>query len=117
MKPVLDLIRQSQWRWDFVSASHGGSFHAPLECARILGNSIERSEKARVLLSEILTKLNVKLPVTYPDISTKEKAQEYIGLDIKKMNEDKKVFLETVVPLWDKQAEERHDKMNENYRK
>ena len=117
MKPVLELIRQAQWRWDFVSASHGGSFHAPLECARILGNSIERSEKARVLLSEILTKQNVKLPVQYPDLSTKEKAQEYIGLDIKKMAEDKKVFLETVVPLWDKQAEERHDKMNENYKK
>jgi nitrite reductase (cytochrome c-552) len=30
MKPVLKLIRQAQWRWDFVAASHGASFHAPL---------------------------------------------------------------------------------------
>ncbi|MBL8008349.1 MAG: ammonia-forming cytochrome c nitrite reductase subunit c552, partial [Ignavibacteria bacterium] len=115
MKPVLELIRQAQWRWDFVAASHGGSFHAPLECARILGNSIQKSEQARILLSEILTKLNVKLPVQYPDISTKEKAQQYIGLDMNKLAADKKVFLETVVPLWDKQAEERHDKMKEKY--
>lgn len=117
MKPVLELIRQAQWRWDFVAASHGGSFHAPLECARILGNSIERSEQARVLLAGLLTGLNVKTPVVMPDISTKEKAQEYIGLDMNKLREDKKVFLETVVPVWDKTAEERHDKMKESYEK
>lgn len=117
MKPVLALIRQAQWRWDFVAASHGGSFHAPLECARILGTSIEKSEQARVLLSAILTKLNVPLPVPMPDLSTKEKAQQYIGLDIDKMLESKKVFLETVVPVWDKEAEERHDKMDQNYNK
>ncbi|MBP9191496.1 MAG: ammonia-forming cytochrome c nitrite reductase [Ignavibacteria bacterium] len=117
MKPVLALIRQAQWRWDFVAASHGGSFHAPLECARILGTSIEKSEQARVLLSALLTNLNVKLPVPMPDLSTKEKAQQYIGLDIDKMLESKKVFLETVVPAWDKEAEERHDKMDQDYNK
>lgn len=117
MKPVLELIRQAQWRWDYAAASHGASFHAPLECARVLGNSIQKSEQARILLAEILTKLNVVLPVVYPDISTKEKAQQYIGLDMKKIADDKKVFLETVVPVWDKQAEERHDKMNTDYNK
>lgn len=117
MKPVLALIRQAQWRWDFVAASHGGSFHAPLECARILGNSIERGEQARVLLSEILSKKNVKLPVQYPDISTKDKAQKFIGLDMEKLNNEKSVFLETVVPQWDKAAEERQDKMNLEYKK
>ncbi|MBS1518626.1 MAG: ammonia-forming cytochrome c nitrite reductase [Bacteroidetes bacterium] len=116
MKPILDLIRQSQWRWDFVSASHGGSFHAPLECARILGNSIGRSEQARVLLAELLSMLNVKLPVEIPDISTKEKAQKYIGLDMNKLIESKKVFLETVVPQWDKEAAERHGKLDEKYK-
>ena len=35
MKPVLDLLRQSQWRWDFGVASHGASFHAPQEIQRI----------------------------------------------------------------------------------
>jgi nitrite reductase (cytochrome c-552) len=117
MFPVLGLIRQAQWRWDFVSASHGGSFHASLECARILGTSIEKSEQARVFLAGLLTKLNVKTPVEIPDISTKEKAQQYIGLDMDKLRNDKKVFLETVVPAWDKQAEERHDKMKQDYSK
>ncbi len=29
MAPVLKLIRQAQWRCDFVTASHGAPFHAP----------------------------------------------------------------------------------------
>jgi formate-dependent nitrite reductase cytochrome c552 subunit len=36
MKPVLSLLRKSQWRWDFAVASHGASFHAPQEVIRIL---------------------------------------------------------------------------------
>lgn len=43
----------------------------------------------------------------YPDLSTKEKAQEFIGLDMKKHNDDKKVFIETVLPVWVKTAGER----------
>jgi nitrite reductase (cytochrome c-552) len=46
MKPALKLIRHAQWRFDFVAASHGGSFHAPLECARILGTSILKADEA-----------------------------------------------------------------------
>ena len=69
------------------------------------------------MLSALLTNLNVRLPVPMPDLSTKEKAQQYIGLDIDKMIESKKVFLETVVPVWDKEAEERHDKMDQDYNK
>gem|GEM_PF-4996649 len=34
---------------------------------------------------------------------------------MKKLNEDKKTFLESVVPVWDKKSEERHDKMKESY--
>lgn len=116
MKPVLDLIRASQWRWDFVAASHGGSFHAPLESARILGNSIEKAEQARGLLAAMLTSRNVKLPVEMPDLSTKEKAQKYIGLDMEKLQAEKKTFLETVAPQWDKASAERQEKMNMEYR-
>lgn len=115
MKPVLNLIRQAQWRWDFVAASHGAGFHAPLEAARILGNSIQKSEEARVSLSALLTKLGVTIPIQYPDVSTKEKAQAYIGLEMGKLRENKKVFLETVVPQWEKSAEDRHDKMKQDY--
>ena len=31
MKNALKLIRAAQWRWDYVAASHGASFHAPFE--------------------------------------------------------------------------------------
>ena len=35
-----------------------------------------------------------------PDISTKEKAQAYIGLDMPKLKEKKQRFLGQVVPKW-----------------
>ena len=48
-----------------------------------------------------------KFPVQIPDISTKAKAQQALGMDMEKMNADKKHFLETVAPEWDKAAAER----------
>ena len=39
-----------------------------------------------------------------PDISTKEKAQRYIGLDPQKLNDKKQKFLKTVVPKWLEEA-------------
>jgi nitrite reductase (cytochrome c-552) len=86
---VQKLIRQAQWRWDFVCASHGGSFHAPLECSRILGHAIEKAAAARTLLAAILAQRGVALPLTMPDLSTKEKAQQYIGLDMARIIADK----------------------------
>ncbi|NLJ06826.1 MAG: ammonia-forming cytochrome c nitrite reductase [Sphingobacteriales bacterium] len=109
MKDILQLIRQAQWRWDFAVAGHGSSFHAPVEVARILGNSIDRVQEARVMLAKLHAKLGIK-EVKYPDISTKDKAQAYIGLDMKKLKEEKEVFVKTVLPEWDKKAEERESK-------
>ena len=112
MKPILKLIRNAQWRWDFVAASHGGSFHAPLECARILGNAVQKSEEARMLLTSVLISLGVKVPVQIPDITTKEKAQIYIGLDMEELKRKKAEFLTNEVPVWDRTAEERGSKVN-----
>ena len=39
-----------------------------------------------------------------PDISTKEKAQKYIGLDMKSELAAKDEFLKTVIPEWTKEA-------------
>jgi len=111
MKPVLALIRQAQWRWDYVAASHGGSFHAPVECARVLGASIQKAAEARIELTKVLTKLGIETPITLPDISTKEKAQKFLGLDMPKLKDEKKVFLSTVIPEWDKKAVERQARM------
>ncbi len=107
MAPALKLIRHAQWRWDWVAAANAYGFHAPVEALRVLGTSIQKAEQARAMLTLILFKHNVKIPLQYPDISTKEKAQAYIGLDMVKLREDKKALVETVFPLWDKAAEKR----------
>ena len=39
-----------------------------------------------------------------PDISTKEKAQQYIGLDMAAERQAKEKFLNTGVPEWIKEA-------------
>jgi nitrite reductase (cytochrome c-552) len=111
MKPALQLIRHAQWRWDWVAAANSLGFHSPVEAGRVLGSSIQKAEQARVLLARILAKRGVFEPIPLPDISTKAKAQAYIGLNMKKLEEEKKEFLRTVVTQWDKEAAERQAKM------
>lgn len=107
MKPVLMDIRHAQWRWDYSAASHGASFHAPVEISRIIANGIDIAQEARVKLARLLASLGHNEEIPYPDIATKEKAQAFIGLDMDKLNADKEVFLRDVVPVWDKTAAER----------
>ncbi len=107
MKPALKSIRHAQWRWDWVAAANGLGFHAPVEALRVLGTSLQKSEQARREIATVLIKLGVSYPVALPDISTKEKAQKFIGLDIPKMQKDKEDFLKTTAVEWDKKAKER----------
>lgn len=107
MKPVLQLIRQSQWRWDYAAAGHGNSFHAPLELARMLGHSIEKAQQARLLLTKVLMKHGIDKDIPYPDIATKEKAQKFIGLDMAKLHKEKAEFKKVVIPEWIKKANQR----------
>jgi nitrite reductase (cytochrome c-552) len=104
MKDVLKLLRQAEWRWDFGVASHGASFHAPQEVMRILGHGLDKAMQARMAISKVLVSLGYTGDVPMPDISTKEKAQQYIGLDIPAEEAAKAKFLDTVVPEWLKQA-------------
>ena len=106
MAPVLMLIRHAQWRWDYAAASHGGSFHAPLETARIIGTSIDKSQESRVLLARILSKYGVG-EIPYPAIETKADAQAFIGLDMKKLKAEKEVFKKNILPVWKAEAEKR----------
>ncbi len=106
MEEVLQLLRQSQWRWDYAVASHGAPFHAPIEFQRLLSQSLDRAHKARFAIAKLLPQLGHMGDVPMPDISTKAKAQAYIGLDMEKEEADKKQFLETVVPEWIKTAKE-----------
>lgn len=106
MQTVLQLLRQAQWRWDFGVASHGAAFHAPQEIQRVLGNGLDKALQARLATSKVLVQVGYTADVPMPDISTKEKAQHYIGLDIPKERADKEKFMETIVPAWLKEAKD-----------
>lgn len=99
MAAALQLLRQAQWRWDFAVASHGASFHAPVETQRILAHSLDRSLQAQLELQKVLF-ANGVTDVKLPDISTKEKAQAYIGLDMKTLHEKKEDWKKRVMPKW-----------------
>ncbi len=106
MKACLQLLRQAQWRWDFAVASHGASFHAPVETQRILAHSLDRTLQAQLELQKVLFSQGVT-DVKLPDISTKAKAQEYIGLDMRKLRENKDKWKETVIPKWVEKAKDK----------
>ncbi|MCX7611194.1 MAG: ammonia-forming cytochrome c nitrite reductase [Ignavibacterium sp.] len=107
MKEILTLIRHAQWRWDYVAATNGMGFHAPVEALRVLGTSIQKAEEARRQLAILFVKQGWKYPVELPDISTKDKAQKFIGLDMTKLREAKKEFLNTTAKQWDEEARKR----------
>jgi nitrite reductase (cytochrome c-552) len=112
MTPILTLIRHAQWRWDFAAAGHGSSFHAPLETGRVIATGLQKVAEARRQLTRLLSAYGVTSDVPVPDISTKAKAQEAIGLQMAKLNSEKQKFLEKTVPQWLQKAEERE----KNYR-
>lgn len=100
MKPILMDIRHAQWRWDYSVASHGASFHSPLEVSRIMTSGTRIAQEARLKLSRLLMELGETNPVPYPNIETKSLAQEYIGLDMDKLEAEKAKFKEDVLPTW-----------------
>ncbi len=71
------------------------------------GHGIHKAQEARLLLSRLLYKLGITQDIAYPDISTKEKAQQFIGLDMEKLNAGKQEFLKTIVPGWIREANDR----------
>jgi len=107
MKDILMGIRHAQWRWDFAAASHGASFHAPVEIGRIISTGIAITGETRVKLARLLASKGFNQEVPYPDIATKDKAQEFIGLDVKKLREEKQTFKQNLLPKWIKAAEKR----------
>ena len=103
MEPVLMDIRHGQWRWDFAVAAHGGFFHAPEETLRILGTAIDKGHDARLKLRMILAKHGAP-GYEGPAFSTKEKAQELIGLQMDKLVDEKITFLNTLREEWIQKA-------------
>ncbi|HAG16193.1 MAG TPA: ammonia-forming cytochrome c nitrite reductase [Bacteroidales bacterium] len=115
MKLILTDIRHAQWRWDYSAASHGASFHAPIEIGRVISTGIQIAQEGRIKLARLLVELGYKGEVPYPDISSKSKAQAYIGLPMEELQKEKDDFLKNIVPLWDAEAKEREAKMKINY--
>jgi nitrite reductase (cytochrome c-552) len=107
MQDILIDIRHAQWRWDYAAAGHGNSFHNPLELSRVISTGNNKVQDARLKLARLLADLGHNKPVEYPDISTKAKAQEYIGLDMATLNQEKQVFIKTIIPQWLEAAKER----------
>ncbi len=110
MKEILMGIRHAQWRWDYAAASHGGSFHSPVEIGRVIGTGIDIAQETRIKLARLLIELGFKGEVPYPDISTKEKAQKFIGLPMEKLKEEKAKFKKELLPQWLKEAKDRESK-------
>ncbi|MDR0882390.1 MAG: ammonia-forming cytochrome c nitrite reductase [Candidatus Adiutrix sp.] len=99
------LIRQAGWRWDFGVASHGASFHAPIETQRILSHGLDRALRAQQSLQKVLWDHKVT-NFEMPDLTTKDQAQAFIGLDMATLKAQKAEFRATVVPVWLKEARE-----------
>jgi nitrite reductase (cytochrome c-552) len=112
MQDILMGIRHAQWRWDYAAASHGASFHASLELSRLIGTAIDIAQETRIELARLLAELGYNQEVPYPDISTKAKAQEFVGLPMERLREEKEEFLKTLVPQWIKEAEKREASWN-----
>jgi nitrite reductase (cytochrome c-552) len=100
MEAILQDIRHAQWRWDYAAASHGASFHAPVETGRVIGTGIVLAQEARLKLARLLASLGHNEEIPYPDLSTKQRAQEFIGLNMDQLREEKAEFLETILPKW-----------------
>jgi nitrite reductase (cytochrome c-552) len=107
MSAILQDIRHAQWRWDYAAASHGGSFHSPVEISRVIGTGITIAQESRIKLSRLLYSLGHTGEVPYPEISTKAEAQAFIGMDAATLREEKREFIQTVLPQWDREAAER----------
>lgn len=58
-------------------------------------------------INDWILKKGVTAKFVMPDISTKAKAQQYIGLDIPKEKAAKEKFLKDVVPQWLQKAKEK----------
>ena len=110
MDPFLSHIRNAQWYWDYSAASHGASFHSPLEVSRIIGLSISEAQEARVEFAGILNRHGKNQEIPYPDIASKDKAQKFIGLQMDQLKKEKQEFIKNVIPGWDRKAKEREDK-------
>lgn len=109
MKEPLWDIRHAQWRWDYAAAGHGNSFHSPVEISRVISTGITKAQEARIKIARVLAQLGFNQEVPYPDIATKAKAQEFIGLPMDKLKQEKETFIQNLLPKWLEEAKKREE--------
>jgi nitrite reductase (cytochrome c-552) len=84
------LVRHSQFRWDYISASNGMGFHSPQESMRILGDSLNQAQEARILVVRLLAGKGIVRRPVYPDYETRDSAwkivQSFTGQTEEKIN-------------------------------
>ena len=95
-----------EWGWGCGGGSEGGWLHAPQEITGMLSDSLERALQARVLIAQIVAQHGHTGPIPLPDVSTKGKAQAYIGLGMKTLRQQKARFNEQILPQWIKTAQQ-----------
>jgi nitrite reductase (cytochrome c-552) len=110
MAPILKQIRHGQWFWDYSAASHGASFHSPIEVSRIIGSGMNATQEARVQLARLLSKYKRSEEIPYPGIDTKEKAQKFIGIPMEDLKREKSDWIKNIIPQWDQKAKNREEK-------
>ena len=62
LKEARALHRKAQWRLDFVAAENSMGFHAPGECARLLGEAIDYARQGQVKAIQLNQATPVKKP-------------------------------------------------------
>ncbi len=80
LAPARQLIRHGQFQWDYVSASNGMGFHSPQESMRLLGEALNKSQEARLMVARILASKGVISASVYPDYATRERAWEVVQI-------------------------------------
>ena len=68
------------------------------------GDRFPRHSYARTKLARLLATKGITHEIQIPDISTKEKAQQAIGLNMEQIKAEKQDFIKTVIPQWEEQA-------------
>ena len=72
------LVRQAQFRWDFISSNNGMGFHSPQESMRLTGEAANQAQQARLLTARLLAAKGFTAEPAYPDISTAQNASKLL---------------------------------------
>lgn len=78
LAPLRTMVRHAQIRWDFVASNNGMGFHAPQECTRILGDSRQLAQEARIGAARLMAGRGIASPPAYPDLSSRARAQAFV---------------------------------------